>query len=62
MSLPLDQVANYGIAGLSILLFYLFATQVVKGVLKEITKSVENNTQALNQIKEVMVKCRRSEN
>jgi hypothetical protein len=61
LSLPLDQIANYSVATLAFILFYLFATQVVKGVLKEIKKSVENNTEALHQIREVMIKCRKGE-
>ena len=56
MNLPLDQIANYSVAGLSIILFYLFATQVMKNLIKEIKKSVENNTQALQEIKEVMIR------
>jgi hypothetical protein len=33
----------------------------MKGITKDLKISVENNTQALQQIKEVIVKCRRGD-
>lgn len=58
MSFPVEQVANYGLAGLAIILFYLFARDTVKKALESVAVSLDNNTEALNQIRVVIEKCK----